>query len=410
VLLLDDVGVDKVAAYGEHPDAGPTPVLDTLARHGALFRNAWATPVCSPARATLLTGRQPFRHGVGETIGAGDPPLADAEVALPEALAPAGYRTAALGKWHLAPPDVDDPWGHPITWGGFERHIGTRQNIGDYFEWVRGDTDASGSVQQVVTTYATTQIVDDALDVIEGFGGQPWLLWVAFHAPHKPLHVPPAALHTQGTPDDPVEQYRAMLEAVDSEIGRLLASLRPAVLQRTYVFVLGDNGTYAAAITPPFGLGGGHKGTVREEGVNVPFVVVGPDVEPGERPALVHIADLFPTVLELAGLPLPPVELDGLSLVRVLRSRTRASPHEHVFTQRFQPNGVGLPRTLHLRAARDRRYKLIYEKVPGQPLFRALFDLADDPFELSNLLAAPALGPGQQQAYDELAAYMASQQ
>jgi arylsulfatase A-like enzyme len=404
VLLMDDIGVDKLAGYGEHPDAGPTPFLDLIAHHSALFRNAWATPVCSPARATLLTGRQPFRHGVGNSMDATDTPLADSELTLAEALAAQGYRTAAIGKWHLAADDQPDPWRHAVTWGGFERHLGSFKNIGDYSNWIRNDADANGSVQEITTRYATSQAVDDALEVIDGFGGDPWFVWVAFQAVHKPLHVPPAELHSQKDPVGPVDKYRAMVEAMDTEIGRLLTSLRPGTLKDTYIFVIGDNGTYDDAITPPFGASGGSKGTVHEEGVNVPWLVYGPDVAAGERPALVSLVDLFPTVMDLVGAPKPAVVQDGLSLARVLRTRTDATLHDAIYTERFQPNGIGGSKTLRLRAARDTRYKVMLEAYPGMALERSFFDLQEDPFETTNLLPVSNLTPEQAAAYNALIA------
>ncbi len=410
VLLLDDLGVDKIAAYGEHPGAGPTPVMDLIAGHSALFRNAWATPVCSPARATLLTGRQPFRHGVGNSIDPDDTPLADSELTLAEQLAGQGYRTAAIGKWHLAADNQPDPWRHAITWGGFERHLGSFKNIGDYSSWLRNDADAQGAVQAVTQEYATSQAVDDALEVIDGFGSDPWFVWVAFQAVHKPVHTPPASLHTQGNPQGPVAKYRAMVEAMDTEIGRLLTSLRPGSLANTYIVVLGDNGTYDDAITPPFGVGGGSKGTVKEEGINVPFFVYGPDVAAGERAALVSIVDVFPTVIDLVGGRQPAVQLDGRSLARVLRTPTQASLHEALYTERFQPNGIGGSKTLRLRAARDARYKVTLEQYPNMPLLRSFYDLQLDPFEEQSLLPVPNLTPEQKESYDALIAVISSMQ
>jgi arylsulfatase A-like enzyme len=408
VLLLDDIGVDKVGAYGEHRGAGPTPFLDLIADHSVLFRHAWATPVCSPARATLLTGRHPFRHGVGNSMDPDDPPLADSEWTLAEALSEEGYRTAAIGKWHLAADDQPDPWRHAITWGGFERHLGSFKNIGDYSNWIRNDADSRGAVQEVTSTYATSQVVDDALEVIEEFGGDPWFVWVAFQAVHKPLHVPPAHLHSQKNPAGSVQKYRAMAEAMDTEIGRLLTSLRPGTLADTYVFVIGDNGTYAAAITPPFGVSGGSKGSVKEEGINVPWLVYGPDVEAGERSALVSIVDLFPTVMDLVGARQSDVEQDGQSLARLLRTNSQEPLREAVYTERFQPNGVGGEKSLRLRTARDHRYKLTIERYPGMELERRMYDLQEDPFEQASLLPVSQLTPDQKAAYDSLIAVIAS--
>ncbi|MHC5212536.1 MAG: sulfatase-like hydrolase/transferase, partial [Planctomycetota bacterium] len=106
IVVADDLGVDMVGAYGEGSDPPPTPVIDSLASQGVLFRNAWSNPVCSPTRAALLTGRPAFRNGIGYIVDASPNNLAlpYAEVTLPEMLAlgtGGNYRSGAFGKWHL---------------------------------------------------------------------------------------------------------------------------------------------------------------------------------------------------------------------------------------------------------------------------------------------------------------------
>ena len=142
---------------------------------------------------------------------------------------------------------------------------------------------------------------------------------------------------------------------------------------------------------PPFGGPGNGKGDVKEGGVRVPLLVVGPDVVPGENPALFHIVDLFPTLLELAGVPAPPdVALDGVSQARLLRAPAAGGMRETMTTSLFKPNGFG-PYTTHDQAARDARYKLILRGgilPPAGPPER-LYDLWEDPFEQVNLLLQP---------------------
>ncbi len=103
LIIADDLGVDRVACYAEHPDAGHTPTIDSLAASGVLFRNAWSNPTCSPTRATLLTGRYGFRSGIGRVIDCciDNEDLSLEAVTLPDLLSP-GYATSAIGKWHLA--------------------------------------------------------------------------------------------------------------------------------------------------------------------------------------------------------------------------------------------------------------------------------------------------------------------
>ncbi len=125
IIVGDDLGVDKIGAYGEGPNPPPTPTIDSLAVEGVLFRNAYAYPNCSPARAAALTGRFGFRTGIGTPGGAN---LALEEVLLPELVA-ATHESAALGKWHIgANGDAD----HPND-SGFDYFAGALANIGDYF-------------------------------------------------------------------------------------------------------------------------------------------------------------------------------------------------------------------------------------------------------------------------------------
>ena len=138
VIVADDVGVDKIYAYGEHPDAPPTPNIDQLAAQGVLFRRAYAQPWCSPSRACVLTGRYGFSTGVGNPVNQNVPEsgLPLSEITIPELLdagVPAGIATAAIGKWHLASLASGDVL-HPNE-QGFEWFEGTPGNFSsdDYF-------------------------------------------------------------------------------------------------------------------------------------------------------------------------------------------------------------------------------------------------------------------------------------
>lgn len=403
LIVADDLGVDRVAAYGEHPDPGSTPVLDSLAAHGLLFRNAWSNPVCSPTRATLLTGQYAFRTGVGGSV----PFLSDtatlpgATLSVAEHLRrAAGYRTALIGKWHLSTLGGDG-YMHPIH-SGFERHLGQIESFveadgpGIYTSWLKNVADVHGATQVPVEGYATSVEVDDALAVIDDFGEDPWFVWLAFHAPHKPFHVPPAALHDialSGTPQsEPALHQQAAISAMDTEIGRLLASIRPAVLERTLVVFVGDNGSSGTATTPPF-VSNKAKGTVHEGGINVPLIVAGAGVqEPGrEVTGLVNLTDLYATFGELAGArPVPG--LDSVSLQPYLATPGLPSRRAWVFSERFGPNGPG-PYEFPVRAVRGPRFKLVRSwNAAGVPK-DVLYDLEADPFESLDLFLLPWVDP-----------------
>ncbi len=413
VLLLigDDLGVERVAAYEEHRDPGRTPNIDRLAERGILFRNAWSTPYCSPTRATMMTGRLPFRTGIGAVLPpVGTIALPLSEVTLAELLKDGtggAYRCAAIGKWHLAGGQTG-PELHPLL-SGFDMHAGSLFNFDDYDQWPK-------SINGTLTTstvYATTDTTNDAIRAIEVLP-EPWFLWVAYNSAHTPLHAPPDHLHSydlSGEPDDtPVVHSKAMIEAMDTEIGRLLASVPPEVRARTTVFFIGDNGTHGPNADGPFRRDQA-KGTCFEGGINVPLIVDGPDVAvPGsESAALVHTVDIYSTVAELAGVDplsvLPPGrELDSQSLIPYLHDPGRPSLRQVVFTEQFKPNGPGFPH-FHERAVRNERYKVIRLEETAFPptLEEHFYDLEADPTEQRNLLQG-TLSPAEREVYLRLKA------
>ena len=408
VLLADDLGVDNVAAYGDAPDPPSTPRIDSLANDGVLFRNAWANPVCSPTRATLLTGRYAFRTGVGWNVYTSSADLPHSELTLPEMLdltTDGAYEHGYFGKWHMSNgtssggPSAPNDHG----WSWFE---GTAGNLANYFEWSKvtnGTTAAS-------TEYATTDVVDSTLEWIADREG-PWLAVVAFHAAHLPYHAPPAHLHgvdlSEAGPPllDPVPYFRAMVEAMDTEIGNLLDGLGPAIEDTVVIFV-GDNGTEKSVVLPPYDPAKA-KGTLYQGGVGVPLVVAGPQVTmPGaECTGLVNVTDLFLTVADLAGADLdklpPDLELDSISIAPYLADPLQPSLRSFVYSEYFVPNGFGSP--VHEgRAASDGTYKLV--RITGQP--DELYHLGLDPFELTDLLVEPPLTTEAALAYRGLEAVM----
>jgi len=390
LIVADDLGNDRVGAYAEHPDPGHTPNIDALAAQGLLFRNAWACPLCSPTRATILTGRYGFRTGVGANILAnGDAPELDLEeTTLPEVLS--GYTSVALGKWHLGRDLL-----HPND-SGFAHFAGTLHNldrIGDdppsYFQW----TKVVDGVESVSTTYATTDTADDAIAAFQSLP-QPWFVYCCFHAPHDPFHAPPPELHNydlQGDPEDDVPLFvRAAIEAMDTEIGRMLSFLP----SDTVVIFVGDNGTEDKAVDPPT-VSGRNKGTPYEGGVNVPLIVKGPGVVPGECAALVDATDLFATLVELAGASHPTE--DSISLVPYFADPARPSLREWVYAETFGPHPFR-------RAYRGERYKLIRQRSPGNES-EELYDLLADPLETTDLLVA-GMDEEAQAAYEQMGCAM----
>jgi len=417
IVVLDDVGTDKLASYGAGPEAPPTPHIDALAERGVTFRNAYAAPSCSPSRAAMLTGRYPRRFGFGTPLRARrevyELPLS--EVTLPQVLgqSPLYYRNSAVGKWHLSTYNSSNSLRHPHA-AGFEWFAGSLANLsatstpserGNYFHW---EKNANGRIA-FTESYATSDTVDDALARIQVMGSNsPWLLYVAFNAAHLPLHAPPTHL-TAGAPvASSVDRFDASLVALDTELGRMLDSIDPAVLENTTVIVVSDNGTPADVSRHP---GTGGKGSLAESGIRVPLIVAGPHVErPGtQSDALVHVVDVFATAVEIGGVEPGDirnpagerVSIDGVSLLPYLRDPTAPSQREFVYQDMFAPNGPG-PYLEDERMVRDARYKLV-EDTDGRRMF---FDLAGRSDDGPDLLATEDLGDEERAAFARLRAQL----
>lgn len=368
VVLLDDVGLDGIASYGLAPTPPSTPTIDGLAARGVRFTHAFASPVCAPSRAALLTGRHGRRTGFGGNIPFNrfDTELSLDEVTLAELVGASTrgrYRSGVFGKWHLSTASTPGVATFPHQ-QGFDHAVVTFANIStfvlpdetrhDYFHW---EEVRDGAILHR-DGYNTSATIDDAIAGIETLG-EPWLVYLPLHAAHEPLHVPPASLQGTGaTPDSPAPQKaRAMIEAADTELARLLEALGEEVLARTTVFVMGDNGAETWASELP--LRGG-KGTFFDAGIRVPLVVAGPQVvRPGVSDALVHLVDVFPTVAEISGSPLPQRRtIDGRSLLPYLADPARRGARTTVFTEMFSPHGRG-PYAFDRQAISDGRYKLV---------------------------------------------------
>jgi arylsulfatase B len=403
IVLLDDVGTDKIAVFGEHPRPPKTPVIDQLAREGVRFPNAYGYPLCSPTRAALMTGRYGRRNGLGVIIpwnGTWELPLD--EVLLPELLESSGteWSTAVIGKWHLSGPRTANGYSHPNR-QGFDHAAGSINNLyfddedtpqrGDtnYFHW---EKNVDGLVSQV-HDYATKVTTDDALGWV-ATAKEPWFLYVPYNSAHAPFHAPPGSSLPANAPA--AQRYAAMVEDVDREVGRLLAGLPAGQREHTLVVLLGDNGTAHPGVTPPR-VAAHAKSTMFEGGTNVPLVVSGPGVfRGGTSAALVHVVDVLPTVAEWVGVDpaRTGAPVDGVSFAESLRQPASPSRRRYVYTEKFGPAGPP-PYRADQRAVRDDRYKLL--TGPDGEWFYDLLGRDDD---------GPARRPEELQG-DEKARYQA---
>ncbi len=378
LMIVDDWGQDANPLYNNTSGAllANMPHLATLASQGLSFTRAYTQPTCSPTRATIMTGRQPYQHGVGTPEDAGN--FSTSEITLPEILNDRGAPHAMLsvGKWHLGGNDT----GYS-TRGGWPEFYGiTGGGVASYTSWDKNSNGTSATS----TTYTTTDQVNEAKTFIDAraVSGTPWFTWVAFNAPHDPFHDPPAELaptggySTIGTSESTSShQYRNMLEALDTEIGRLLESIDPA---QTNIIIIGDNGTPGAVVQAPYG--DGHaKGSLFNGGTHVPMIVKGPAVTVAAGSStdkLVHCADLFSTILELSGVDesavpnLAAQDVASTSIVPILTGTDSADRCVIV-----ESNGGSKGRAIILDDSPD--YKLVIQGDPDDPLDSPVLEFYD---------------------------------
>lgn len=388
LILTDDQGINDLGCYyTPPPEAGAyaridTPRLDALAADGLrLTRFYVGAAVCTPSRAALLTGCYPPRVGFGDTgpgPGVLTPTsregLAPSETTLAEAFRAAGYRTAAIGKWHLGHLPPFRP-----TNQGFDEFFGIPwSNNQAPLSLVRNDRRlrALAADEPLVAPFTR-----EALEFLARTGDDPFFLYLAYSAPHEPWAVGPdfAGRSARG-------RYGDAITEIDAHVGLLLDALRDRGRDRdTLVIFLSDNGPWLESATAggsawPFR---GGKAEAWEGGFRSPCLVSWPGTLPGGRAddGLFAAMDLFPTLAGICGLPLPTARIDGVDLGGVL-SRGGPSPRAD-----FAYYARG-----RLEAVTDGRWKRMYavpQRTPKVPA--GLFDLAADLGERVNRLAdAPA--------------------
>ncbi len=352
VLLVDDLGWTDLGCYGS--DFFETPNIDSLAKDGVRFTHGYAAcTVCSPTRAALLTGQYPGRTRVTDFIAGQrrpDAPLLPPDwtmklehrhKTLAEVLREEGYRTAHVGKWHLMPrlePDIMSdylPERH-----GFEINIGGNEwgAPGSYHHpYARPDRKVPLPPGGKSGDYLTDRLTDEALQLIEGFADEPFLLYFPYYTVHTPIQAKVSDLERFEGRVDPAKRHRnpsyaAMLAALDRSVGRLRAKLDElGIADRTIIVFTGDNGGLDRkgpdgrmgnpTENEPLRAG---KGSAYEGGVRTPTIYHWPGVTKGSATSdePVITVDIYPTVLEIAGVAGDPehnAKLDGVSLVPLLR-------------------------------------------------------------------------------------------
>ncbi len=372
LIIADDMGLDASACYSVGQQQATMPVIEALCAEGMVFENAYAAPLCSPTRASILTGQYGFRTGIGAPVPRGEEDgLQEDVTSLFDVLEPTGYATNLIGKWHLG--QGGNGLNHPAHLG-VPAFFGPFQGgIRDYETW----TAVSGGHEVPVEGYSTRVLTDRA---IEWTGAQddPWFLWLAYNAPHTPFHAPPADLLTGEVPEgnsrrNPLPLYNAALEAMDTEIGRLLET----VPEDTVVIFVGDNGT-PGQVARDLYPGRGAKGTIYEGGTHVPLIVAGPGVTASRSDGFVYVTDLYATISAQAGAELDPGP-DAFDFGPMLAGGD--SSRDYIFVDHFSDRQTRGNPVLGW-AMRVGDFKLV-QPEGGAP---QLFNLLEDPFEQHDLL------------------------
>lgn len=409
VIVADDLGWSDLGCYGA--DLHETPNLNRLASQSVRFTDAYAASICSPTRACLLTGKHYVRLGMtiwreGALSTPHDkmlippPSIADLpyrEVTLAEVFHAAGYLTAMVGKWHLGDarhyPETQGfdiniggtLWGAPPTY--FFPYLGTGREEGNFRYVPHLEGGKAGE-------YLTDRLTDEAIKVIDRAGDQPFFLYLAHHAVHTPIEAKQPMMEKYQKKMRPGmhhqnAKYAAMVESLDESVGRVLERLeRDGLAERTIVLFVSDNGGYTVKykdhqVTDNFPLRSG-KGSLYEGGVRVPMIVRAPGhtAAGGVCHEPVYVGDVFPTLVELAGVPdnQDHGELDGVSLASLVEKPSAKLNREALYFH--YPHYY--PTTTPASAIRAGDWKLLeyYEDNHAE-----LYNLHDDLSEAHDLAA-----------------------
>lgn len=423
-VLIDDMGWTDLGCYGS--SFYETPELDRLASEGVRFTDAYAAaPVCSPTRASIMTGRYPARLGLTTYLGSDrargrviDAPYVDhlplEEVSLASALKQHGYQTWHVGKWHLGDaPYYPKAHGFEVNLGGCDwghPHRG-------YFSPYGLETLPDGPEGE----YLTDRLTDEAIGLIRGRHDRgdprPFFLYLSHYAVHTPIQAPPELVDkyirkAKGRGLDrvtalqeggffPADQpwlrgrrilrrtlqsdvhYAAMVENLDTNLGRLFRALdETGDAERTVIIFTSDNGGLSTAEGSPTSnapLAEG-KGWMYDGGLREPLIVKWPGVTQAGSVCAVPVTspDFYPTILDMAGLPpRPDQHVDGVSLVGVLRGQDELANRSIYWHFPHYGNQGGTPGS----AVRQGNYKLIEFYEDGR---LELYDVVRDPGEREN--------------------------
>ena len=385
VIIADDLGYHDLGFQGSKEI--PTPHLDKLAAQGLRCTNGYVShSFCSPTRAGIMTGRYQHRFGhennpawLPESTTAG---LSLSETTFPSLMKQAGYTTGAVGKWHLGA----HPQFHPNK-RGFDEYFGALGGGHQYFPGDKGGVEYTiplnrNGTDEAQTKYLTEQFGDEAAAFVgrHAGDGKPWMLYLAFNAPHTPLQAPKEWLETFAhIQPEQRRTYAAMVAAMDASIGGVMSKLDATKqTENTLIFFVSDNGGPNLAkktgvnFTDNSPLRGA-KGDLHEGGMRVPFLVSWPaKIKPGTYDQPVIALDFLPTSLAAAD-STAPGNLDGVNLLPFLTGEKTTAPHDLLFWRTGGPGGTNAVRRGPMKLVR------IGKAAPE------LYDLSTDIGESKNI-------------------------
>lgn len=386
VILADDLGRHDCSFMGGEVS---TPRLDKLAAAGAKLDAFYVQPVCSPTRAAFMTGRYPMRHGlqVGVVRPWAQYGLPLQERTLATALKEAGYATAITGKWHLGHFEK----AYLPTQRGFDFQYGHYNGALDYFTHVRDNGFDWHRNDQACRDegYSTHLVAREAAKFVkEHAGKQPFFLYVPFNAVHAPHQVPDEYTRPYGQMKGDRKLYAGMLAAMDEGVGKIVDAVNEAGVADNTLFVFSsDNGGPSPGKITSNGKFRAGKGTLYEGGVRVvAFATMPKRIQAGSTVSTpIHIVDLFPTLIGLAGGKTEqPLAVDGVDVWPVL-SQNKSLPDRPILINTTPRND----------AMRLGNWKLIRKGGVDDPddvdnstateEVIELYDLAADPYETNNL-------------------------
>ena len=343
IIYTDDQGSVDLNCYGSKDLT--TPHMDGLAKRGVRFTQFYAAaPVCSPSRAGLLTGRYPVRAGMPGNAGStkGRAGLAPSEVTIAEMMKAAGYATAHIGKWHLGYTPETMPNGQ-----GFDHSFGHMggciDNYSHFFYWQgpnRHDLWRNGKEIFEDGKFFPELMAEEATKFIEENKKKPFFIYFALNTPHYPYQGYAKWLKHYEKLPSPRNLYAAFLSTQDEAIGQLINTVDRLGLRKDTIIIFQSDHGHSHEERAHFGGGSsgpyrGAKFSMFEGGLRVPAIISWPGSLPEDvvRPQLAHSCDWLPTIAELTGAKLLNKDIDGKSIVKVIKKSEAITPHKVIHWQ-----------------------------------------------------------------------------